>query len=97
MMPNKSTLVDNIDISLYSALLTHHGNSRDVDEELCKELAEMAVQALLSSLPELKLSYAILDIPDGVPIDIHRMYPLKMVTDDANAAMYYRQLLEMKK
>ena len=43
---NYENIINAIDLSLYSVLLGYHGNDRDVDEELCRELAEAALKAM---------------------------------------------------
>lgn len=78
---NREEITRKIDLSLYSVLLTHHGNDRDVDEELCKELAEAALDALIDALP----TNSYFALASGV------------VECDKEDAGNYKQLLSLKR
>jgi len=51
--------VENVDLALYSVFLEYHGNMRDTDEELCRELAIAALSAstAVKELKELQERY----------------------------------------
>ncbi len=87
-MKSKEELIEKMDLTLYSVFLGYHGDDRDVDEELCRELAQATLEALCRALPE--VTYSVMSAPHGYT-SICSNYSMPVQSVD-NGSELYNQL-----